>query len=89
MILMGDGRAEERHAAVSGELIDVALEALDGVAENAEEALHDLRPRLGVEVLCQLQRARHVGEEDGDLLALALDRGVRVADLLGEERRMG
>src|SRR4029077_3292618 len=29
VILMGDGRAEERHAAVPGKLIDVALEALD------------------------------------------------------------
>jgi hypothetical protein len=89
VILMGDGRAEERHAAVSGKLIDVALEALDGVAENAEEALHDLRPRLGVELFRELHRALHIGEEDGDLLALALDRGFRLADLLGEERPMG
>ena len=89
VILMGDGRAEERHAAVPGELIDVALEAFDGVAEDAEEALHDLRPRLRVELFRELHRALHVGEENGDLLALALDRGFRLADLLAEERRMG
>jgi hypothetical protein len=89
VILVGDRRAEERHAAVPGELVDEPLEALDAVAEDAEEALHDLRPRLGVELLRQLHRALHVGEEDGDLLALALDRGFRLADLLGEERRMG
>jgi TRAP-type mannitol/chloroaromatic compound transport system substrate-binding protein len=51
---------------------------LEAVAEDAEEALHDLRPRLGVELLRQLHRALHVGEEDGDLLALALDRGQRI-----------
>ena len=88
VILVGDRRAEKRHAAVSGELVDEALEALDAVAEHAEEALHDLRPRLGVELLRQVHRALHVDEEDDDLLALALDRGFRPADLLGEERHM-
>src|SRR5262249_36758937 len=57
------------------------------LAKNAEEALHDLRPRLGIELLRQLHRALHVDEEDGDLLALALDRVFRLANLLGEKRR--
>src|SRR6266446_8795235 len=35
LILMGDRRAEERHAAVPGELIDEALEAPDAVGEDA------------------------------------------------------
>src|SRR5262245_32249158 len=39
-------------------------------------------------MLRQLHRALHVDEEDGDLLALALDRGLRLADLLGEGRGM-
>src|SRR5262249_21908894 len=88
VILVGDRRTEECHGAVPDELVDEAFEALDAVAEEEEEALHDLRPRLGVEVLCQLHRALHVDEEDADLLALALDRGFRLADLLGEERRV-
>ena len=38
VILVGDRRAEECHAAVPGELVNEALEALDAVAEDAEEA---------------------------------------------------
>src|SRR6266404_1091695 len=37
----------------------------------------------------ELHRARHVDEEDGDLLALALDRGCRLADLLRADWRVG
>src|SRR5262249_19865695 len=89
VILVGDRRAEQRHAAVPRELVHEALAALDAIAQDAEEALHDLRPRLGVELLRHLHRALHVDEENGDLLALALDRGFRLTDLVGEERRMG
>ena len=53
-------------------------------AEDAEEALHDLRPLLGVELLGQLHRALHVGEEHGHLLALAFEGGLRLA---GSSRR--
>ena len=45
--------------------------------------------RETVEPLRQFHLALHVDEANGDLPALALDRGVRLADLLGEERRMG
>ena len=89
VILVRDRRPEECHGAVPDELVDEALEALDAVAEDEEEALHDLRPRLRVEVLRQLHRTLHVDEEDADLLALALDRGFRPADFLGEERHVG
>jgi hypothetical protein len=44
VILVRDRRTEERHDAVAGELIDEALEALDAIGEDREEALHDLRP---------------------------------------------
>ena len=43
-----------------------------------------LRPRLRVELLGQLHRALHVGEEHGDLLALAFEGGLRIEDLVGE-----
>jgi len=42
VILVGDRRTEECHGAVPDELVDEALEALDAVAEDEEEALHDL-----------------------------------------------
>src|SRR5205823_9080699 len=47
-------------------------------------------PLLGVDLLRQLHRALHVGEEDGHLLALALEGGAGSEDLLGEVlRRVG
>src|SRR2546425_2873270 len=33
------------------ELVDETLEALDALGQNREEALHDLRPRFGIELL--------------------------------------
>jgi hypothetical protein len=42
------------------------------------------RALLRVAVSQQLHRALHVGEENGDLLALALERGLRREDPLGE-----
>ena len=84
VILVRDRRAEQRHDPVAGELVDEALEALDPIREDLEEAVHDLRPRFRVELLRQLHRAFHVGEQHGDLLALAFEGGLGLQDLLGE-----
>ena len=48
-----------------------------------EEAVHDLVPLFGVELLGEIHRALHVGEEHGDLLALAFEGATRRQDLLG------
>ena len=72
MVLVGDGRAEDGHDAVAGELVDGALEALDRFREDGEEALHDLAPLLRVLTLGQVHRAAHVGEEHRYLLALTI-----------------
>ena len=84
VVLVGDGRAEERHDAVAGVLVDRALEAVDAVGQDLEEAVEDPVPLLGVDLLGQLHRALHVGEEHGDLLALALEGGLALEDLVGE-----
>ena len=84
MVLVRDRCAEQRHDAVAGELVDEALEALDAVGEDAEEALHDPRERFRIELPGQLHRALHVGEQDGDLLALAFDGGLGLQDPLDE-----
>ena len=84
MILVSDRRAEQRHDAVAGKLVDETLEVLDTLGEDVEEALHDLRPRLGVHLLGELHRALHVREQHGDLLALAFEGAARGEDLLGE-----
>ena len=49
-----------------------------------EDGIEDLARLLGIAVGEQLHRALEVGEEDGDLLALALERRARGEDLLGE-----
>ena len=55
-----------------------------------EEAIHDPVPLLGVELLGELHRALHVGEQHRHLLALAFERGVRRENLVGEMlRRVG
>ncbi len=75
VILMGDGGAEDGHDPVAGELVDRALEAVHGVGEGREEALHDRVPLLGILLLGKIHRPLDVGEEDGDLLALATGLG--------------
>src|SRR5439155_22025655 len=55
--------------------------------EELEEAAHDPVPVFGVELLGELHRALHAGEEDGHVLALAFEGGPRAEDLLGEVLR--
>src|SRR5262249_52766805 len=55
-----------------------------------EEAVEDLVPRFGVELLCQLHRPLHVGEEDGHLFALAFEDASGGEDFVGQMfRRVG
>jgi hypothetical protein len=46
--------------------------------------MEDPMPLLGVDLLGQLHRALHVGKQDADLLALALERRLALEDLLGQ-----
>jgi hypothetical protein len=62
---------------------------VDAVAEDRDEAGHQPPPGLGADPLGQLHRPDGVGEEDGDLLALALERRPSGADLRGQMLRRG
>ena len=84
VILVGERRAEQRHDAVAHHLVDGALVAVDGLHHPLEDGIEDLARLLGIAVGEQLHRALEVGEEHRDLLALALQRGLRGEDLLGE-----
>ena len=84
MILVGERRAEERHDAVAHHLVHGALVAVDGLHHPLEHGVEELARLLGIAVGEQLHRALEVGEEDGDLLALALEGGLGGEDLLGE-----
>src|SRR5262249_6879643 len=87
VILVRDRRAEERHDAVAGELVHRPLEAVHARGEDGEEAIDDPVPVLGIELLGELHRALHVGEEHRHLLALALHGGTGAEDLLGQVLR--
>src|SRR5882672_6029942 len=90
VVLVGDRRAEERHDAVAGVLVDGPLVAVDAIREDPEEAIEEAMPLLGIDAFGELHRARDVGEEDGDGLALALERALGGEDLLDEvARRVG
>ena len=84
MVLVGDRRAEERHDPVAHHLVDGALVVMDGLHHPLEDGVEELPRLLGVAVGEQLHRALQVGEEDRDLLALALEGALRGENLLGE-----
>jgi hypothetical protein len=87
VVLVGDRRPEQRHDAVARELVDRALEAVDALAEDREEAVHDPPPLLRVAALGELHRAHHVGEQHRHLLALPFQGAAAGTDLLGEVLR--
>ena len=80
VVLVGDRRAEQGHDPVAGELVDRPLEAVDALAQDREEALHDPPPLLRVALLGELHRPHHVGEQHRHLLALPLERGAPTTD---------
>src|SRR5262245_20765316 len=77
-------RAEERHYSIAGVLIHCALEAVNAVGEEAEEAVHDPMPLLWIQLRGDLDRPLHVGEEHRHLFALALAGRTSIA---GSSRR--
>ena len=84
VILVGDGRAEEGHDSVAHHLIHRSLVAVDGLHHPLEDGIEQLPRLFGVPVGEQLHRPLEVGEEHGDLFALALEGCFGDEDLLGE-----
>jgi hypothetical protein len=81
VVLVGERRAEERHDPVAHDLVDGALVAVDGLHHPLEDGIESLRRLLGIAVGEELHRALEVGEEHGDLLALAFEGGLRGENL--------
>ena len=86
VVLVGERRAEEGHDPVAHHLVDRALVAVDvdGLHHPLEHRVEDLSRLRGISVGEQLHAALQVGEEDGDLLALTLERALGGEDFLGE-----
>jgi hypothetical protein len=87
MILVANRRTEERHEAISEELVYRALVPMDLGKHHIEGAVHQAVDVLGIQALGQRGEARDVHEEHGDELALTLQRAARDQNLLGEVRR--
>jgi hypothetical protein len=84
VILVGNGGPEERHDAVARVLVDGALEAVDAVRQDREEAVEDRVPCLGVDALGEVHGALQVHEQHRHQLALALEGALGGEDLVGE-----
>ena len=84
VVLVGERRAEQRHDPIAHDLVDGALVAVHGLHHPFQHGIEQLARLLGVAIGEQFHRALEVGEEHGDLLALALQGGLGGEDLLGE-----
>jgi hypothetical protein len=83
VVLMRQRGAEERHYPVAHDLVDRPLVAVNGLHHALEHGIEELAGLFRVPVGEQLHGALEVGEQHGDLLALALQGGLRGQDPLG------
>jgi hypothetical protein len=87
VVLVGDRRAEQRHDPIAHDLVDGPLIPVDRLHHSLEHRIEELSRLLGIAVDQELHRALQVGEEDRDLLALALECGLGGQNLLREMLR--
>ena len=86
VILVRNGRPEQRHESIAKELIDGAFVAMHFRERQLEEAIQQPVHGLGPNARGKLGRIGDIAEHHGDQLALALERGARGQDPLGEMR---
>jgi hypothetical protein len=84
MVLERERCTEERHDAVAHHLVHRALVVMDRFHHPLEHRIKELAGLLGVTVSQKLHGAFQIGEQNRDLLALALERGLGGQDLLGQ-----
>ena len=87
VVLQGDRGPEERHDAIAHHLVDDAFVRVDRLHHQLEDRIEELPGFLGIAVGQELHGALDVGEEDGHLLALTLDRSPRGEDPRGQMSR--
>src|SRR5262245_57653483 len=83
-ILVRHGRAEKRHHAVAGQLIDDTFEAVDLVKGQLQVLIEEVPIFFRIEALGDRRGADEITEEDRHQLPLARDRSLNVADLVRE-----
>ena len=77
MVLVRERGAEEGHDAIAHDLVDGALVAMNRLHHAFEYGVEQPARVLGISVGEQLHRPLQVSEEHRDLLALALEGGLR------------
>jgi hypothetical protein len=87
VVLEGERRPEERHDAVAKYLIDDAFVGVDGFHHQLDDGIEQASGVFGIAVHQELHRALDVGEQHGNLLALALHRAARGEDTIGQVMR--
>jgi hypothetical protein len=87
LVFMGERRPEQGHKAVTQELIDRPLVAVDLDQGQLEKPVQEGVHGFGTHALSQDREVRQVAEKDGDLFALALEGASGGQDLLGEVLR--
>jgi hypothetical protein len=84
VVLVGERCTEQRHDAVTHDLVHGAFVGVNRFHHPLDDRVEDLAGLLGIAAGHELHRALHVGEEHRDLLAFALERGLGDEDLLGQ-----
>jgi hypothetical protein len=84
VVFVRDGCAEEGHDPIAHHLVDRAFVAVNGLHHVLNDGIEQPACLFGVAVGEQLHRALQVGEENRDLLALALQRGLGRQNPLGK-----
>jgi hypothetical protein len=84
MVFMRQGRAKQRHDAVTHDLVHGALKAVHGFHHALQHRIEELAGLLRVAVSQQFHGAFEVGKEHGHELALAFQRRARGEDFLCE-----
>ena len=84
VVFVCERRAEEGHDPIAHHLIDGALVPMDGIHHQLEDRVEKYPSLLRIAVLQEFHRTPEVGEQDGDLLALTLQRTAARQDALGE-----
>src|SRR5262245_13085620 len=87
MVLMGNGSPEQRHEAVTKELINGAFILMNRGQSEFEEMVQQGMHGLRAQTLSQGCGVRNITEEHGDLFALPFERTPGGEDFLGQMRR--
>jgi hypothetical protein len=86
VILVRDRRAEQCHDPVAQRAAHRPFVAMHGFHHHFDRAIEKPLGLLDVQRLNKLGRTLDIGEQDGDLLSLALDHAPRCEDLFGQMR---